>query len=204
MKTTITTLLLFFVITLQAQKSYETAMARGLDLLSTDMPAAAQEFERVAAVEKENWLPAYYAAFSYVQSSWGQHPKETTLLYMKKGQEFIDKASTLSPDNPEIMVLQGLLNTCWITYDSSVYGMKLSGPTTALYEKAYAMAPSNPRVVSNRAQWLMGSARFFGKDVTPYCADLKTAVALFDKETTDGFSPGWGKDATIKAMAVCK
>ena len=57
--------------------------------------------------------------------------------------------------------------------------MKLSGPTTAIYEKAMPIAPENPRVVSNRAQWLMGSARFFGKDVTPYCKDLVNGCDSF-------------------------
>ena len=204
MNALITSFLLFFLSFASAQTPYEKAMAKGFELLNTDLQAASQQFERIATAEKENWLPAYYVAFANVNSSWGQNSKEATLLTMNKAQEFIDKAAVLSPENPEIMVLQGMLNTCWITSDSMVYGRKLSAPTTALYEKAYAIAPENPRVVSNRAQWLMGSARFFGKDVKPYCTGLETAITLFEKETPAGFNPRWGKEAAVKAQADCK
>ncbi len=74
---------------------------------------------------------------------------------MNKAQEFINDAELLSDNNPEIMVLQGMLNTCWIQYDSRTYGMKLSGPTTALYDNAISMPPQTPRVISNTARWLM-------------------------------------------------
>jgi len=204
MKIIVTFLLVTFSFSLYAQTAYDKAMTNSLELLETDLQAAAQQFERIATVAKENWLPSYYAALAHVNSSWGQSPKEQTLLYMKKAQEFIDKAETISPNNPEIMVLQGMLNNCYIKYDSSVYGMKLSGPTTAIYEKAIAMAPKNPRVVSNRAQWLMGSAQFFGKDVTPYCGELEKAILLFDAEQPEDFKPKWGKEGALKAQQGCK
>jgi len=187
-----------------AQTPYENAMAAALEKMQKEPQAAAQQFERIAKVEKKNWLPVYYAALANINSSWGQYPKEQTLATMEKAQEFIHQAESLSPNNPEIMVLQGLLNTCWITYDGSIYGMKLSGPTTALYEKAYAMASTNPRVVSNRAQWLMGSARYFNKDVTPYCDGLEKAVALFNKEKVTGFEPKWGLQGAREAQKDCK
>ncbi|AZQ43185.1 tetratricopeptide repeat protein [Nonlabens ponticola] len=204
MKAITTTLFLLLSIITLAQSPYEKAMTKALEQMHENPQAAAQQFERISKAEKDNWIPAYYAALSNINSSWGQYPKEQTLATMEKAQEFIDIAQSLSPKNAEIMVLQGLLNTCWITYDGSIYGMKLSGPTTALYEKAYAMAPDNPRVVSNRAQWLMGSARYFNKDVSPYCSDLDKAVALFEQEKTSGFEPQWGLEGTLKAQQDCK
>ena len=204
MKALTTTLFLFIATFCMAQSNYEKAMTKGLETMQTDLNAAAQQFERITAAEKENWLPPYYAALAYVNSSWGQNPKEQTLASMKKAQEFINKAESLSQNNPEIMVLQGLLNTCYIQYDSSIYGMKLSGSTTAIYEKAIAIAPENPRVVSNRAQWLIGSARFFGKDVKPYCKDLATAADLFTKNDSANFLPEWGKEQCLKALVACQ
>ncbi|KQC32327.1 hypothetical protein AAU57_02530 [Nonlabens sp. YIK11] len=204
MKTIATTLLLLFTALIMAQTPYEKAMGNALELLKTDNKAAAQQFERISKAEKENWLPAYYVALANINSSWGQYGPEETLATMKHAQEYITLTDQLSPNNPEVMVLQGLLNTCWINYDGSIYGMKLSAATSALYEKAYAMAPDNPRVVSNRAQWLMGSARYFNKDVTPYCSGLEKAVALFKKETVTGFEPSWGLKGTIDAQKDCQ
>ncbi len=204
MKTIISALFLIATLSLNAQTAYENAMTKGLELMeSRDLQAASQQFERIAKAEKENWLPTYYVALTHVQSSWGQLGKEKTLLHMKKAQEFIDQADLLSPNNPEIMVLQGMLNTCWITYDSGVYGMKLSGATTAIYEKAFKLAPDNPRVASNRAQWLMGTAQFFGKDVTVYCDEVKKAVQLFELEIVDGFAPSWGKEQALGTQEKC-
>lgn len=205
MKKILTTLFILLSVILHAQSPYEKAMTKGLELMEkNDLQAAAQQFERVAKAEKENWLPAYYVALSYVNSSWGQHSKEMTLSFMKKAQEYIDTAEMLSANNPEIMVLQGMLNTCWIQYDSKTYGMKLSGPTTAIYEKALAMAPNNPRVVSNRAQWLMGTAQYFGKDITVYCDDVKRAIELFEQESVTGFEPAWGKARAVMTYESCQ
>lgn len=203
MKTIVTICIAFLSLTITAQSSYEKAMLQGLELMKTDLQAASQQLERVAAAEPEKWEPAYYIALCNINSSWGQFSKEKTQLYMKKAQDYINDAQAISPENPEIMVLQGMLNTCWINYDGQVYGMKLSGPTTALYKKALQLAPENPRVVLSNAEWLMGSAKYFGKDITPYCGEIDRAVTLFEKEKTTGFEPSWGKDRALEVQETC-
>ncbi len=203
MKTIATLCIAFLSLTITAQSSYEKAMLQGLELMKTDLQAASQQLERVATAEPEKWEPAYYVALCNIHSSWGQFSKEKTQLYMKKAQDYINDAATISPENPEIMVLQGMLNTCWINYDGQVYGMKLSGPTTALYKKALQIAPENPRVVLSNAEWLMGSAKYFGKDITPYCGEIDRAVTLFEKEKTTGFVPSWGKNRALEVQETC-
>jgi hypothetical protein len=204
MKTIITSFILFLSLGLHAQTGYEKVMQKGLELMASDLQAASQQFERISKAEKENWLPPYYAALCNINGSWGQNSKEQTLFYMNKAQEFINDAELLSDNNPEIMVLQGMLNTCWIQYDSRTYAMKLSGRTTALYDKAISMAPENPRVISNRARWLMGSAQFFGKDIAPYCGEIDKAIVLFEKQTTTGFDPNWGKKGATDVKKQCE
>lgn len=203
MKTIFTLIILLVSISINAQSGYEKAMMKGFELMKTDLQAASQQFERIAAAESDRWEPAYYVAFCNMNSSWGQNPKDKTVLYMKKAQDYINDAMAISPENPELMVLQGLLNTCWITYDSSTYGMKLSAKTTALYEKAKKMAPENPRVAISRAEWLMGSAKFFGKDITPYCGLVDNAVILFENEKAEGFAPSWGKEKALDIQKTC-
>jgi tetratricopeptide (TPR) repeat protein len=204
MKTIITTLVLFISLSLPAQTGYEKAMQKGLELMASDLQAASQQFERISKAEKENWLPPYYAALCNINGSWGQNSKEQTLLHLNKAQELINEAEFLSDNNPEIMVLQGMLNTCWIQYDSRTYGMKLSGATNAIYEKALQLAPQNPRVISNRARWLMGSAKFFGKDIAPYCGQIDKAIELFEKEIPTGFDPSWGEKGATDVKKQCE
>ncbi len=181
MKAITSILILFVSFGISAQGNYEKAMTKAMQLMQTDYDAAGVLFERIAAAEEDKWQPAYYAAHYHINSGWGQHDKETTVNHLDKAKEFLDQAEMNSPENPEIMVLQGLLNTAWITYDSGAYGMKLSGPTTALYQKALKLAPDNPRVVSNHAQWMIGSARFFGKDTKPYCERPRESDRDFSK-----------------------
>lgn len=203
MKTTALIIALLCNSLLFAQAPYEKGMQKAMELMATDQQAAAAQFERIASVEKENWLPVYYAALCHINSSWSNTP-EKTQLYLQKAQELLDTANSLSPNNAELLVLQGMLNTSYIVMDGNIYGMKLSGPTTAIYEKAFAIAPSNPRVIMNRAQWNMGSARYFGKDVTPYCTELELAASLFEKEVVTGFNPSWGKNQLPDARKDCK
>lgn len=203
MKTIITICIAIISLTSVAQSPYEKAMIKGFELMKDDLQAASQQFERIAAAEEDKWIPAYYVALCNINSSWGQHPKEQTILYMKKAQDYINEAKAISADNPEIMILQGMLNTCWINYDGQVYGMKLSGPTTTLYQKALKLAPENPRVVLSNAEWLMGSARYFGKDITPYCGEIDRAVTLFEKEEQEGFNPRWGKERALEVQEQC-
>ncbi len=203
MKSITTLIILFLSLSINAQSGYEKAMIKGLELMKTNLLAASQQFERVAAAESDKWEPAYYVALCNINSSWGQNPKDKTVLYMKKAQDYINDAKAISTNNPELMVLQGLLNTCWITYDAKTFGMKLSAETTALYEKAYNIAPENPRVALSRAEWLMGSAKYFGKDVAPYCQLVHKAIVLFEKEEITGFAPSWGKNRALEVQASC-
>ncbi|GAK92370.1 hypothetical protein JCM19298_2858 [Nonlabens ulvanivorans] len=204
MKSITTLIILFLSLSINAQSGYEKAMIKGLELMKTDLLAASQQFERVAAAESDRWEPAYYVALCNINSSWGgQNPKDKTVLYMKKAQNYINDAKAISTNNPELMVLQGLLNTCWITYDAKTFGMKLSAETTALYEKAYNISPENPRVALSRAEWLMGSAKYFGKDVAPYCQLVDKAIVLFEKEEITGFAPSWGKNRALEVQASC-
>lgn len=203
MKTIYTIIVLLISFTINAQSGYEKAMMQGMELMKTDLLAASQQFERVAAAGSDKWEPSYYVALCNINSSWGQNSKDKTALYMKKAQDYINDARSISTENPEIMVLQALLNTCYITYDSSTYGMKLSGPTTAIYEKASKIAPNNPRVAICRAEWLMGSAKFFGKDIAPYCSLVDDSLVLFENEATTGFSPSWGKSRALDIQGKC-
>ena len=123
---------------------------------------------------------------------------------LEKAKEFLDLAKAISPDNPELMVLEALINTAWIAYDGATYGMTLSGKNFQLYEQALAMAPQNPRVVLSKAEWDMGSAKYFGKDITPYCKDVEKSLELFANFSNDTpFYPSWGKDRAEVVLNQC-
>jgi hypothetical protein len=188
-----------------AQTNYEKGMQKAFDLWGSNNPKeAANLFERIANAETDNWLPAYYAAQVNITSSFGEKDEQKLSAKLKKAQDLINDATAISKDNAEVLVLQALLHTAWVAYDGATYGMTLSPKVVELYVKAQTLAPDNPRVVYCNAEWNMGSARFFGQDVTPYCKDLEKAVELFANfKPETPFHPNWGKDRAIQILESC-
>ena len=74
----------------------------------------------------------------------------------------------------------------------------------ALYAKAKSIAPNNPRVLLNKAQWDIGSAKFFGQETAPFCKDIQKSLELFATfKAETPFHPNWGKEQATKALNEC-
>ncbi len=196
----------FFVTAVfSAQSDYEQGMQKAFQLWGSNPTEASNLFERISNAEPDNWLPAYYAAQVNIVSSFGEKNEDKLRAQLKKAQDLINDATAISKNNPEILVLQALLHTAWVAYDGATYGMTLSGKVVELYTKAEMIAPENPRVVYCKAEWGMGSARYFGQDIKPFCKDLERALELFANfKPETPFSPNWGKERAAMLLESCK
>lgn len=162
------------VASLSAQTQYEKEMTKAFELWKNNESAkAVQMFERISSVEKDNWLPPYYAATVEIISAFGIKDEAELTAKLNKAKTFLDAADKLSENNPEILMSYALLNTAYIDFDGQKYGMTLSGKNVAIYNKALAIAPNNPRVILSKAEWDMGAAKFFGQPLEPFCKDVK-------------------------------
>lgn len=201
------TLIVLVLITcsLQAQSMFEKGMEQAFSIWQTgDMNGAEQMFERIVQVAPDQWLPSYYIAQINSLKSWEEKDINVLQAQLDKAQSYLDMAKKLSPNNPEIMVMQAHVYTNWVAYDGATYGMKYGGIVTELYNKANALAPENPRVVSNKADWEMGSARYFGKDTAPYCKDIEKSIELFDNFKPESpYHPNWGKERAEQVLEEC-
>ncbi len=200
-------LVLSFVITasINAQDAYTKGMQRAFQLWGEGKTVEASNmFERIANAEMDNWLPYYYVASINTIASFGEKDKEKLTQALEKAQEYIDMANRISPDNPEILVQQAMIHTAWIAFDGATYGMTLSGKVEAIYSQALELAPYNPRVVFSKAEWNMGSAKYFGKDTAPYCKDVERSLKLFDTfKAESDFHPSWGRERAEEVLAAC-
>lgn len=190
----------------QAQNNYENGMQKAFELWDADKWEEAENmFERIANAEPEQWLPNYYVALMNSLKSWDQKDEAILRAQLEKAQEHINTAFSKSEDNPELMVMQAHVYTNWIAFDGMTYGMKYSAKVAELYNKAIAIAPNNPRVAFSKADWDMGSARYFGQDPAPYCKDIEASVQLFSTFKKESeFSPNWGEERAKQVLAECK
>ncbi|MEM9866414.1 MAG: hypothetical protein AAF765_01915 [Bacteroidota bacterium] len=190
----------------QAQDQYTKGMEKAFDLWKDKkITEASNLFERIAMAEQDNWLPHYYVAQLNTIVSFGEKDKVKLTQQLEKAKEFLDLAKSMSPDNPELLVQEAMINTAWIAFDGATYGMTLAGKNTQLYQKALELAPENPRVVYSKANWDMGSARYFGKDTTPYCKDVEKALELFATFKSEvPFYPKWGENEAKRVLEQCK
>jgi hypothetical protein len=206
MKKTITLIALVFAVSLSAQSQYEKGMAKAFELWGAQgNTEASQLFERISKAEKENWLPPYYAATIEIIGSFGLKDEVVLKARLNKAQAFLDSATTISPDNPEILITQALLNTAYMAFDGQKYGMSMSMKNGGLYDKALKLAPNNPRVVMSKAEADMGAARFFGQSLAPFCKDVKRAIELAKKEkVSEKFYPKFMFKRAEQVLKQCE
>ena len=190
----------------QAKDQYTKGMEKAFELWKDQkIVEASNLFERIATAEPDNWIPYYYASQVNTVASFGEKDETKLSKQLEKAREFVDVAKAISPDNPEILVQEALINTAWIAFDGATYGMTMSQKNVQLYQKALELDPNNPRVVFSKAEWDMGAARYFGKDTAPYCKDVERALELFATFKSDTpFYPSWGKERAEQVLAACK
>ena len=140
---------IFLIIALvsSAQSLFEKEMSNGLALWKAGKNTeAVAQFERLAATNKNNWLPGYYVSLIYTLEAFEEEDK-TKMKTFRKGQKAQDEISQIAPDNPEIIVVQAMIYTAWIVYDPMTNGRLYYTDVMKIYEKAATIAPNNPRVV---------------------------------------------------------
>lgn len=205
MKNLITLTCLLMSLCLGAQDQYTKGMEKAMDLWQKNKTTEAVAlFERIAQAEKDNWVPAYYAANVLIVASFGNTDKVQVNEMLEKAKTHIATAHERSPDNSEITTMEGLLYTGYVAMDPGTYGMTLSPKIMELHQKAIAIDDKNPRAVVNLIEYEIGGARFFNQPLDKFCDRLKAALPLFDDQKKDfPFAPFYGKERAAQSMKEC-
>jgi hypothetical protein len=194
-----------FIGSANAQSQYESGMKKAFDLWTDAKPMdASAMFERIAIAEKDNWIPYYYAAQTLITASFETKDVTTVNEILKKADTFIKAGQKISPDNSELITLEGLLYTGYVAMDPQTFGMQYSGKIMNLHDKAIELDESNPRAQLNKIEYSMGSARFFGQDLTQFCESIKGTRALFENQKSPApFYPKYGEDRIEILLKQC-
>ena len=197
---------MFVASIVSAQTQFDQGMKKALQTWKNgNSTEALVQFEKIASVEKTNWLPNYYIALINTTQAFGEQDKTKMLSLIESAQKAQDFCNDLAMDNPEVLVMQAMIHTASIVYDPMTNGQKLSGDVMYILNKAYKIAPENPRVVFQKASFEKGMAEYFGQDTKPMCAQIEKSIELFATfKPESAFHPSWGLDKAQDAVKACK
>lgn len=194
-----------------AGDAYQQAMQATLSLLEEarnieDYQNVSNKFKRIADAEEDQWLPYYYAGLTQVYMSFQnglENDQRDDILAQAKA--LAEQADEISPDNVEILILQGYINMAKLSVNPALRGMLLTPKVNAQFGKAVEMDPENPRASIMLARMKYGTAQFFKSSTDESCALAKRSLSLYEKEeaTNRGINPSWGKGIAEGLTEAC-
>jgi len=198
-----------FSMTFAQSAQYESAMNKQIALLDDPanrgpekMQEIANTFERIAAAEKTQWLPYYYAAYCYVMNALMEKDKSKVDMIDDKAQAAILQADALSPKNDEIYCIRSLIATARIGVDPQTRGMQYGTEAATWLAQAAQINKENPRVDMLQGQSLYYTPEQFGgskeKAKEKFTVALKKFAAF---KPASGIAPHWGEEYTRQLLA---
>ncbi len=190
--------------------SYEQAMGQALQSMSkatdTDgLLASADQFERIANAEKNQWLPFYYAAFSCANTVMRPNKldKNEKEQILSRAENLLNKAIEVNPKESEIFALQGLLYQLMISNPAD--GATFAAKSTVALEKASRLNDENPRVYYMQGTLTFYTPESFGGGPEIAKPLLEKAKQLFDAgKQNNPLMPNWGKEHNEQMLKQCQ
>jgi len=190
----------------KSQSQYESGMQKAFEFWKDGKSnEAVAMFERIAQAETDNWVPLYHAANVLISTQFRLKDVDARNNMLEKAKKVIAEAHKRSENNSEITTLEGMLYTGYVSMDPGTYGMKYSPKIMQLHSKAVALNPDNPRALANKIEYEMGSAKFFGNDLKPYCTQMKEIIPKFENQKLEvPFAPSYGIDRAKQVANSCE
>ena len=189
--------------------NYQTAMKKGLDLLSAaktpeNFIAAANHFERIANGESKQWLPVYYSAYAHLTAGLLSQDNSLKDQYFDMALKQIELAQAVLPDNSEIFALQGYCQFMKMSVDPQSR-FSLIADARASLEKAKQLNPENPRPWFVQGQNTFYTPEAFGGGKAMAKGLLEQAVAKYEQFKPEmELAPGWGAERAKMLLAQCR
>ena len=213
MKTFSKTLLFAFLLlstqVFSQSDGYQTAMEKGLDLLSANKSSenfiiAANHFERIAKAESKQWLPIYYSAYANLVVGLLSKDNDLKDQYFDRALAQVEQADVISTENSEIYTLKGYIQFMKMSVQP-VSRMALAGNAKDALEKAKLLNPENPRPYFVLAQHTFYTPNFFGGGKDKAKPMLQIAAIKFHQfKPAMDLSPNWGEERTKMLLSQCE
>jgi hypothetical protein len=194
----------------QSEK-FTAAMKKNLAALDTsfknpaDLLTVANNFERVATAEKNQWLPYYYAALCQVNYGFMEQNKDKTDGYADKAALLIAKADSLSPNNSEISCIKSMIASCHMMVDPMQRWQQYGQESSSNMEAAIKQDSANPRPYFLKGQSLKYTPEQFGGGCKTATPALQTALDKYGTfKPASELHPNWGKERVEMLIKECK
>ncbi len=164
----------------------------------------ANNFERIATAEKNQWLPYYYAAYCQVNFGFMQQDKSKSDGIADKATALISKADSLMPNNSEISCIKSMIASCHMMVNPMQRYMQYGQESTTQMENAMEQDPTNPRPYMLKGQSLKYTPAQFGGGCATAKPELQTAIDKFLLfKPASELHPVWGLEYTQQLMKDC-
>ncbi len=204
------TLLFISILSFAQSDKYVAAMQKNIAAIDTsfknpaNLLSLANNFERIAIAEKNQWLAYYFAAFCQVNYGFMEQDKDKVDALADKATDLITKADSLMPNNSEISCIKSMIASCHMMVNPMQRWQEYGAESNGNMEKAMEQDPSNPRPYYLKGQGLKYTPEQFGGGCKTAKPALQTAL---DKYATfkpaSNLHPNWGKTQVEMLIKGC-
>lgn len=195
--------------TAKAVKSkYVIGMEKQVAILDTAFtPATMQKcynsLERIANVEKAEWLPNYYMAYCLVMQA---YQVETSQVdgYCDHANQLLDRADSLKGDASEIFVMRAMVASARIMVDPRTRGAKYGKLSSTLLDSAQVHNAANPRIALTRGTGVYYTPPMFGGGKAKAKPLFEESIQKYESFVpASSIAPHWGKARAQQLLADC-
>lgn len=177
-------------------KTMSMALAK-LDSVNRNVETAQQcknLFERIAQIYSQEWLPAYYAVYSNINSVFYDVESKNSEAFLSEAIAGIEKLYNYpNADLSEVNTLKAYYYTALTLTNPKKNGKKYFSEIIDLYEKAIEENPQNPRPIILLADYEQRLPAFIRSKKRKYDDEIAKAKVLFEREEANIEKPYWGK-----------
>ena len=205
---TIVLLAALLISVLTMANDYQETMMKNVAKLEkctsiNEMNQMAALFMRIADVEKNEWLPSYYASYAYARSTHFMHDADSIDSALDHAQVILDDLIKEKADESEVHVLQAFVYQLRIT--SPMRGYKYSSLSNKSLEMAEQLNVNNPRIYYCKGNNVYHMPAMFGGGAEKARTLFEKAKTLFDSQSHDDvLFPHWGSYHNELMLKECK
>ncbi|OYT14988.1 MAG: hypothetical protein B7C24_15430 [Bacteroidetes bacterium 4572_77] len=162
------------------------------------------QIQNIAEEEDSKWIPYYHSSYAYIRAAFSSKEKFDAAEKLNIAQNNINKMAKLSPNNDEIVALQGLLYQARSGIYTGSKSAEYVKKAIKEYDHARFMNINNPRPYYLIGQILYKLPEQYGGNKENACKHFNKAAEKFNNfNARSSFSPNWGENSNAKMLLKC-